>query len=65
MTNENSKDDGLMDELASVRPKQSENNPISAIKPYSDGIEIQYGSKTYSLMTDDAVELYALYEMMH
>ncbi len=38
---------------------------ISAIMPYSDGIEIQYGSKTYLLMTDDAMQLYELYEMMH
>lgn len=38
---------------------------ISAIMPYSDGLEIQYGSKTYLLMTDDAMQLYELYEMMH
>lgn len=28
MTNDNSKYDDLMDELASIRPKQSESNPI-------------------------------------
>lgn len=38
---------------------------ISAIMPYSDGLEIQYGSRTYLLMTDDAAQLYELYEMMH
>lgn len=38
---------------------------ISAIMPYSDGIEIQYGSKTYLLMTEDAVQLYELYELLH
>ena len=31
----------------------------------SDGLEIRYGSKTYLLMTDDAVQLYELYEMLH
>lgn len=38
---------------------------ISAIMPYSDGIEIQYGSKTILLVTDEAIKLYELYEMLH
>ena len=38
---------------------------ISAIKPFSDGIEIQYGSKTYMLGVNDAGRLYELYGLMH
>jgi hypothetical protein len=38
---------------------------ISAIIPYADGLEIQYGSKTYALMLERANELYELYEMLH
>ena len=32
MTNDNSEYDDLMDELASIRPKQSESNPIAVME---------------------------------
>ncbi len=38
---------------------------ISAINEFYDGLEIQYGSKTYVIMTDDAARLYELYESLH
>lgn len=38
---------------------------ISAINEYSDGLEIQYGSKTFVIMTDEANRIYELYEMLH
>lgn len=38
---------------------------ISAINEFYDGLEIQYGSKTYVIMTDDATRLYELYESLH
>lgn len=38
---------------------------ITAIKPYSDGIEIQYGSKTYSIFVPDGYLLNDLFELLH
>lgn len=38
---------------------------ISAINEFSDGLEIQYGSKTFIIMTEDAKKIYELYEMLH
>ena len=38
---------------------------ISAIIPFSNGLKIQYGSKTYFLVLDRALELYELYESLH
>ena len=38
---------------------------ISAISEFSDGLEIQYGSKTFVIMTEAANRLYELYDKLH
>ena len=38
---------------------------ISAINEFSDGLEIQYGSKTFVIITEDAKKIYELYDMLH
>lgn len=38
---------------------------IAAIKPYSNAIEIQYGSKTYNLFVPDGYLLNDLFELLH
>lgn len=38
---------------------------ISAINRYSDSLEIQYGSRTYLIVTSESDRLYELYELLH
>lgn len=38
---------------------------ISAINEFSGGLEIQYGSKTFVIITEDAKKIYELYDMLH